>query len=31
MSSQLMEARFIPEKVWNDPESLFSLTLAEAF
>jgi L-histidine Nalpha-methyltransferase len=31
MSSQLMEARFAPERVWNDPESLFSLTLAEAF
>lgn len=30
MSSQLTEARFVPEKVWNDPESLFSLTLAEA-
>jgi dimethylhistidine N-methyltransferase len=31
ISSQLMEARFAPERVWNDPESLFSLTLAEAF
>lgn len=31
MSSQLMEARFALEKVWNDSESLYSLTLAEAF
>jgi L-histidine Nalpha-methyltransferase len=30
MSSQLTEARFAPEKIWTDAESLFCLTLAEA-
>jgi uncharacterized SAM-dependent methyltransferase len=30
MSSQLAEARFAPEEVWTDAESLFCLTLAEA-
>lgn len=31
LSAQLVEARFMTQLVWNDAESLFSLTLAVAF